>query len=238
MKTLFAKLGIYSVFVSLFLENIAVSNASNIHNTPPIKAGISIHFPNFGVSENRSLIVDDAESKKLISCVEKYLNTKIAWYAYPTARVESMLLNNEIDFIFPFQFTQERLKKMLASTPTWKSGMYFLANRNIDVRNKNLRVAARVNSPEHQDLIKKGYKKISTPYDYSSLIRMLSSNTIDVAAVPEVVYFELKNILPKDTKVMRGETREAGFLLNKDDPKQLLNKLNAAIVECHTGALN
>lgn len=232
MKTLFARLDMYSIFVSLFLPIINIANAHTDTKQLRIKAGIAEHLPSYKASPKGTLIIDDPVTLKLVTCIEKQLNADITWHAYPTARVEGMLLKNELDFIFPFQFTEERLQNMLPSTPTWMSGMYFLANKKIDVQNKTMRVGARVNSPEHQYLLKKAYKNISAQYDYTSLSRMLNSNSIDAAAVPEIAYSKFKELWSKDVQITQGETREAGFFLNKEDPKQLRNKLNAAILHC------
>jgi ABC-type amino acid transport substrate-binding protein len=201
-------------------------------NRLTIKVGIPNALPGFEVTDKGGLIITDPLKMKFSNCMEKQLKAHFIWSAYPTARVESMLTKKELDLIFPFQITEERKAHMLPSIYVWKTSTYFLANKNIDINDKNVRVGVRVNSPEHTDMLKKGYTKITTPYDFASLSRMLSQHLIDLAVVPEIVFTELKEQWPKDAQVTHGLTREAGYFLNKDDPKQLFGKLNAAISYC------
>jgi hypothetical protein len=234
MKNRFARLGIHCILVSLFLQPMWISHthAQAPANRVTIKVGIPNALPGFEVNDKGELIISDPQKKKFSLCIEKQLKANMVWSAYPTARVESMLIKKEFDLIFPFQLTQERKNHMLASTYAWKSTTYFLATKNIDVHDKNIRVGVRVNSPEHLDMLKKGYTKISTPYDFASLSRMLTQHLIDIAVVPEIVFNELKEQWPKDINITHGQTREAGYFLHKDDPKQLFEKLNAAINHC------
>lgn len=232
MNIQFARLGKYSFCICLLLQLMWTPYAHAETKRLIIKAGIPNALPGFEVTDKGGLIIADPLKMKFSNCVEKQLKATFVWSTYPTARVESMLSNNELDLIFPFQLTQERKATMLASVYVWKTTMYYLANKNVDIDDKNMRVGARVNSPEHMEMVKKGYSKVSTPYDFSSLSRMLTQNLVDFVVVPEIVFSELKGQWPKNINTSHGPIKEAGYFLNKDDPRHLYTKLNAAIVHC------
>jgi hypothetical protein len=231
MNIQLARLSFYSLCIHLWLT-MMVSNAQAEHHRLTLKVGIPNALPGFEVTNKAGLIISDPQKMKFSNCVEKQLKAHFVWTTYPTARVESMLVNNELDLIFPFQLMPERKANMLASVYVWKTSTYFIAHKNTDIHDKNMRVGVRVNSPEHMDMLKKGYTRISTPYDFASLSRMLTQHLIDFAVVPEIVFSQLKEQWPKDVNITLGPTKEAGYFLNKEDPKHLHAKLNAAIVSC------
>ncbi len=226
-------LAVLSTLFAFFMLSSPIVLASPFSGELTIlKGGIPESLPGFKVSENGELVVADPTKNTISICVEKRLKAKIIWQAFPTARVERMLLEQQLDFIYPLQLTDERKINFLQTAYAWKAQIYSLSNTKVDLADRNIRVGVRVNSPEHLDAIKSGYKKISTPYDFESLARMLSLHVIDVAFVPEPVYLQLKNKWPAGTLISVENVKEVSYFLNAKDPKNLHSRFDAAMQDC------
>lgn len=235
MKNRYGKHVLSVFFILSSVSAFAVSGKTELII---LKGGVPETLPGFKASKEGELIVADPVKKRMSICVESKLKAKIVWQAFPTARVERMLSGQQLDLIYPMQLTDARKLNFLLTTYAWRTPIYMLAAIGVDVTDRNIRIGVRVNSPEHIDVIKDGYKKILTPYDFESLARMLSLHVIDVAVAPDSAYDEFKETWPSGISIKVGKIREVGYLLNKADPKNLHTRLNAALQDCRDDAAN
>jgi hypothetical protein len=201
-----------------------------------LNIGIPEGLPGYELLPNGDLQISVPAKRKLTDCIEKNLKARFVWQAYPTKRVIFMLTENKLDLIYPMGFTDERAATMLQSAPTWQNPDTILSMRSIDMRNKNVRIVARLGSPQHTDYVADGYSRVATAVTYEELAKTLLTDLADVVIVPQSVYEEQKDSWPANTFVTLGKARKSGFYLNKDDPKRLLAPLNRSIERCKAQA--
>lgn len=203
--------------------------------TPTVyRAGFPEGLPGYTMHGDGTLAIEVPYKRRIFECIERVLNARFVFEAYPTKRVLQMLMDDKLDVAFPMGFTPERAATMLQSQYTWENADYFLSLRPIDPRDKQLRVAARLGSPQHVDYAAEGYGRINPVYTYEELIGMLIDGRADVVIIPQSVYEDQKADWPKETIVTRGRARNTGFYLNAADPRQLSDPLNRAIGRCRT----
>lgn len=197
-----------------------------------IAVGFPEGLPGYEMLPNGQLQIDVPSKKKITECIENNMHAKFVWEAYPTKRVIQLLIDKKVDLIFPMGFTQERAATMIQSQYTWENADYFLSSRPIDLGDKNIRMAARLGSPQHMDYAAEGYRHITTTYTYEELVKLLAGGMVDVVIIPQSVYEDQKGDWPQSTIVTAGKQRNTGFYLNKDDPKGLREQLNKSIERC------
>jgi hypothetical protein len=202
--------------------------------TSPIHIGFPEGLPGYELQPNGELHVSVPFKRAITDCVRKGLGAKVIWQGYPTKRVVQMLIDNELDLIFPMGFTEERAATMLQSDYVWENWDYFLSLRPINPNEKGLKFSARHGSPQHLDYVANGYTNVSPSYTYEDLVRVLKEGLVDVVIVPQSVYEEQKADFPANTLVTKGRQRNTGFYLNKVDPKQLYKTLNRRIAYCRS----
>lgn len=203
----------------------------------PLKIGFPEGLPGYELMPSGEMQFAVPSKKKITECIEKGLNARFIWEAYPTKRVMQMLIENKVDLAFPMGFTEERAAKMLQTPFAWENADYFLSMRPVDIHDKNLRIAARLGSPQHTDYAAEGYTRVTATYTYEELIRALTTNMTDVVIIPQSVYEDQKNDWPAATIITVGRARNTGAYLNKDDPAGLRESLNKNIVQCRVKVL-
>ena len=112
----------------------------------------------------------------------------------------------------------------------------YVSLRPLDLRDKSLRLVARLGSPQQADSIADGYTNVNGAYSYEELARLLGRGQADAAVVPRSIYEELKNLWPPGSQMVVGKPRGTGFYLPKEDPKGLLKPLNDSIARCRQAA--
>lgn len=196
-----------------------------------LRAGTPEGLPGYSLKDGRLHI--EAESKRrLFQCVERLLDARFAWEAYPTRRVVQMVVDGQLDLAFPMGFNEERAARMLQSQPAWDNPDQWLSLRPVNPQDKTLRLAARLGSPQHADHAAAGYARVSGATTYEELGRFLSLDMADAVIVPQSVYEELKPIWPPGLIARAGRSRSSGFYLNAADPRGLAGPLNRAIERC------
>ena len=201
-------------------------------SAPKLAVGIPEGLPGYELLPTGELQISVPSKKRMTDCVEKDLKMKFVWEAYPTKRVIFMLGEKKLDLIYPMGFSDERAEIMLPSIPTWENPDYLLSKAPVDLRNKSVRIGARLGSPQHTEYAAEGYSRVLTAVTYEELAKTLQMDMVDVVIVPQSVYEEQKTIWPKDTLIVAGKARKSGFYLHKDDPKKLLPRLNRSIERC------
>ena len=200
--------------------------------TSQLTIGIPAALPGYELQDEHHLKINDPVKKSLTECVASRLNAKFTWVGYPTRRVIQMLQVQELDMIFPMGFTTERASTMLQSNPMWQNPDVFVSMRPVDMRDKSLRIVARLGSPQHTDYVAEGYANVSGAYSYEDLPKLLGRGQVDVVVVPRSVYGEQMNLWPQGAVVADGRPRGSGFYLSKDDPRGLMKPLNESIARC------
>lgn len=196
--------------------------------------GIPDGMPGYERLPNGGLAMSDPFKQRLTDCVAKELNVRFEWKASPTKRVMQWLMSNEVDLIYPMGLTKERAAQMLQSKPVWENPDFVVSLRPVDLANKQLRLAARLGSPQQTDYASDGYVQLTGAYTYEELPRLLALQAADAVIVPKSVYLEMKEQWPAGVRAMAGRKRSTGFYVNASDPKRLLARLNAAIGRCKT----
>lgn len=214
----------------LFIASTSGSTAE----TRTLRGGVPAGLPGYTMGADGTLIVDSPFKRRILECIEKVQKVQIVWQAYPTKRVEQMLIDGRLDLAFPMGFTSERAGRMLQTHPTWKNPDNWLSMRPLDINDKTLRIATRLGSPQQVDHVADGYTNVIGTYTYTELVRTVVQGRADAAIVPQSVYEDMDADWPKETKVTVGRARNSGFYLNATDPKGLLTQLNSAIDRCRT----
>lgn len=196
--------------------------------------GIPEGLPGYEPLPDGGLAISDPFKQRLTDCVAKNLNAKFEWKASPTKRVIQWLAASEVDLIYPMGFTEERAAQMLESKPTWENPDFVVSSRPVDLANKQLRLAARLGSPQQTDYASDGYALLTGAYAYEELPKLLLHKAADAVIVPKSVYSEMKGQWPAGVRAVSGRKRSTGFYVNASDPKRLLARLNAAIGHCKT----
>lgn len=214
----------------------AVAQAMAAPVPATLRVGIPEGLPGYTMQPDSKLEVEVPAKKRVVACIEKHMNTTFAWEAYPTKRVLKMLMDGQLDLAFPMGFTPERASKMLQSQPTWGNADYLLSRQPIDMANNDVRIAARLGSPQQVDYAAEGYRNVRGTYTYQELIKMLESGVADVVIIPQSVFEDQRADWPKDTIVTVGSPRNTGFYLHAADPRGLIGPLNRAIERCGTAS--
>ncbi|MBK6998753.1 MAG: transporter substrate-binding domain-containing protein [Rhodoferax sp.] len=223
-----------SLFAALIL--CMTSTPGSVAQTLTLKGGVPEGLPGYAMGMDGSLTIEVPLKKRIFQCIEKALDARVVWEAYPTRRVVQMLIDGKLDLAFPMGFTSERASKMLQSRPTWENPDNWLSMRPLDITDKSLRIAARLGSPQQVDYLADGYTHVVGTYTYEELVRTLVQGLADAVIVPQSVYEDMKADWPKETRVSVGRARNSGFYLNATDPKGLLAPLNRAIDRCRVAA--
>ena len=201
-------------------------------NTTRMLVGIPSGLPGYEILDNNKLNINDPFKRSLTECIETRLKVTFVWMAYPTKRVIQMLQMGEVDMIYPMGFTEERAAAMLQSNLTWQNPDVLVSLRPIELGDKQLRLAARLGSPQHTDYGADGYASLLGTYAYEDLPKMLSRGAVDAVIVPRSVYADQKDAWPAKTLTLVGRQRSSGFYLQKNDPKGILKNLNESIAHC------
>ncbi len=197
-----------------------------------IQAGTPEGLPGYALSSDGKLVIEDSNRRRVFSCIEQRLNAKFSWQAFPTKRVVQMVERGQLDLAFPMGFTAERAKVMQQSAPTWDNPDVWLSKRPVNIQDKNLRIAARLGSPQDVEHVADGYSKVVGAITYSELPKTLSMDMVDAVIVPRRVYEDQRALWPETTLVTVGRHRSSGFYLQPADTKALLMPLNRAIEDC------
>lgn len=201
-------------------------------DSSPLRGGIPENIPGFHVTSDGRLLASDPIQKKIKTCFESKLKKRIVWSEFPTARLLNLVVANELDLAYPMQFKSERTALMQPSDYTWRIDMFQITRKKMDLSDKSIRVGVRLNSPEYADMKDAGYSNIAATSDYEALSKMLSSDLIDVAVLPDTVYREMKGAWSTGLTITVRNSREVGFYLNKADPGKLLDPVNRAVKGC------
>ena len=219
-----------SIFIALTL--LMTSATGSAAEALTLRAGVPVGLPGYTMGADGTLIIESPYKKRVFQCIEKALDAQFVWEAYPTNRVVQMVIDGKLDIAFPMGFTIERAGKMKQSHPAWGNPDYWLSMRPVDIKDKSLRIAARLGSPQQVDYVADGYIKVTGAYTYTELVRSLVQGLADAVIIPQSVYDDMKADWPKETKVTMGRARSSGFYLNATDPKGLLGPLNHAVDRC------
>ncbi|WP_342616171.1 transporter substrate-binding domain-containing protein [Rhodoferax sp. GW822-FHT02A01] len=211
---------------------VLIPEAQAVSPVRQLTVGVPAALPGYEVLDDSHLKINDPAKRSLMDCVSGKLNAQITWLSYPTRRVIQMLQAQELDMIFPMGFTAERAASMLQSSPMWQNPDVLVSMRPVDMRDKSLRIVARLGSPQHADYLAEGYASVSGAYSYEELPRLLARAQVDVVVVPRSIYGEQKNLWPPGSIVTDGRSRMTGIYLSKQDPKGLLKPLNESIGRC------
>lgn len=220
----------WSVMVALGLLASLVS--PTVYSNTQILVGIPSGLPGYEALDGNKLRINDPYKRGVTDCIANRLGATFIWMAYPTRRIMQMLQVNEVDMAYPMGFTAERAAAMLQSNLTWQNPDVLVSSQAIDWGDKNLRLAARLGSPQHTDYVADGYLNMTPAYAYEDLGKLLARGTVDAVIVPRSVFDEQKANWPPKIVVAAGKPRSSGFYLNKNDPKGLLKPLNDSIARC------
>jgi ABC-type amino acid transport substrate-binding protein len=198
----------------------------------PLVVGIPEGLPGYELVDGNHLKISDPYKRKVTKCIAGRLNATFVWKAYPTKRVIQMLQSRDVDMVYPMGFTKERSASMLQSSVTWQNPDVIVSLRPVDLHQKNMRVAARLGSPQQTDYLADGYSNMTPAYAYEDLARLLANGSVDMVVVPQSVFSDQKALWPPNVVVTAGKPRSSGFYLNNDDPKGLLKPLNESIAQC------
>lgn len=199
-----------ALFAALIL--CMASTPGSAAQTLTLKGGVPESLPGYAMGMDGSLIIEVPLKKRIFQCIEKALDARVVWEAYPTRRVVQMLIDGKLDLAFPMGFTSERASKMLQSRPTWENPDNWLSMRPLDITDKSLRIAARLGSPQQVDYLADGYTHVVGTYTYEELVRTLVQGLADAVIVPQSVYEDMKADWPKETRVSVGRARNSGFV--------------------------
>jgi ABC-type amino acid transport substrate-binding protein len=197
-----------------------------------LTVGVPAGLPGYEMLEGNRLKINDPFKKSITECIAGRLNATFVWVAYPTKRILQLLQAREIDMVYPMGFTEERAAAMAQSHLTWQNPDVLVSMRPVAMSDKNMRIAARLGSPQQTDYVSDGYSHIAATYAYEDLAKLLARGLVDVVIVPRSVYNEQRADWPSKVMVSAGKPRSSGFYLNKDDPKGLLKPLNESIARC------
>lgn len=197
-----------------------------------LRVGIPEGLPGYTLSAHGRMHVEAPDKRRFTQCVEAGLQVQFVWEAYPTRRVLQMLADAQLDLAFPMGFNEERAARLLQSEPTWENPDVWLSLKPVDPHDKRLRLAARLGSPQHDDVSGVGFSRVIGSITYDELPRLLSSDMADAVIVPQSVSVEMKSLWPAGTRVTPGRARSVGFYLPKADVKGLAGRLNQAILRC------
>ncbi|MDC8773035.1 hypothetical protein [Roseateles albus] len=196
-----------------------------------LRAGTPEGLPGYDISGGK-LIIKDSSKRRIFECIESALNARFEWQALPTKRLIQMIMDGQLDIAFPMGFATERASVMLQSAATWDNPDVWLSLRPVNIQDKNLRIAARLGSPQQIDHLADGYTHVTGSYTYPLLAKELSMDVTTAVIVPQSVYEEQKAHWPSQTLVTVGRQRSSGFYLKSSDPLKLLKPLNLAIEAC------
>ncbi len=219
-----------ALFVALIL--FMTGTPGSVAQTLKLRGGVPEGLPGYTMGSDGSLTIETPFKKRIFQCIEKELNARVEWEAYPTRRLMQMVIDGKLDLAFPMGFTSERASKMLQSNPTWENPDNWLSMRPLDTNDKSLRIAARLGSPQQVDYLADGYTHVTGTYTYAELVRTLVQGLADAVIIPQSVYDDMKADWPKETRVTVGRARNSGFYLNAADPKGLFVPLNRAVDRC------
>jgi len=197
-----------------------------------LKAGLPEGLPGYMVGRDGHIRISDPVKQSQLRCIEKRANIQLDWKVFPAPRLINMLVSNSLDIAFPMGFSDERSEKMMHSIPTWQNPDYLISMNGANMEDKNIHIAARTGSPQHTDYAAHGYTKITPSYTYNELPKVLAVGMADVIIVPKSVYLEFKDQWPPAFTAVQGKDRASGFYINKNDPRNIINTLNAAIGKC------
>ncbi len=196
-----------------------------------LRAGTPQGLPGYRMS-GRALVIEDAFKRRYFACVEQGLIARFEWHALPTKRVVQELVAGQLDIAFPMGFSSERAALMVQSAAAWENPDYWLSMRAVNIEDRNLRIAARLGSPQQVEYAADGYAKVTGSYTYAELAKALALDFTDAVIVPQSVYEDQKALWPAQTVVTVGRRRSSGFYLPPADPQALLKPLNRAIEAC------
>ena len=216
----------------MLLSAVPCAFAASAGGQTTLKIGTPTGLPGFAVTPEGKFQATDPVKQRLTDCVAKQMKVKFEWIAVPTIRAITMLTKNEVDMAYPMGFTSERAATLLPSRSAWENPDYYVSMQAIDMDNKDVRIAARLGSPQHTDYVSDGFTKFTPAYTYEELAQLLERGAIDVAIVNRSIYGDMKSLWPAGHTSKVGRARNSGFYLNKDDPKHLHGKLNASISAC------
>lgn len=197
-----------------------------------LRGGTPEGLPGYAMGRGGRLLIDSEPKARLLQCVERSLNARIVWQAYPTRRVLQMVQEQQLDLAFPMGFNEERAARLLQSEPGWENPDVWVSLRPVQPQDKRLRLVARLGSPQHDDHLAQGYARVVGATTYEEMTRMLSQGMVDAVVVPRSLHEDMKGLWPPGHSVTEGKARNSGFYLPKADPLQLAGPLNQAIRRC------
>jgi ABC-type amino acid transport substrate-binding protein len=215
-------------FIALSLGVLALQASAASLN---LRAGTPEGLPGYALRDGK-LQIESEFKRQLFQCVEKALDARFVWEALPTRRVVQGVVDGQLDLAFPMGFNEERAARMLQSLPIWDAPDTWVSMRPIDPKDKSLRLAARIGSPQHADHAAAGYARVVGATTYEELGRTLSMNMVDAVVLPQPLYEAMRAHWPPGVIVTPGRARQSGFYLNAADPRHLAAPLNRAIEQC------
>ncbi len=197
-----------------------------------LRVGVPEGMPGYAQDAENALRIDDAGRQLLLNCIERQLPARFRWEVLPTRRVLQELAGGRLDLAFPMGFTPERAKSFAPSAPVWLNPDVWLSLKPVDPKDKGLRIAARLGSPQHVDPVAEGYTRVTGYASYAELPRTLSLDMADAVVVPQSFYEGHRADWPAEVLVTPGRPRSSGFYVANKDPLRLLGPLNRAIEAC------
>lgn len=193
-----------------------------------------------GVPDDNSVILDHGifRAPKFVAdrlaCVVRKTGFNIHWKYYPTLRLVSMLMKQELDFIYPMGFSDQR-DKILD-----RSEYVFLSEDVLVYRDPkpdfsdiaHLHIGVRRGSPQLSDLIDREFRNIEIANSYEGLLKMLNAGRVEAVVMPDRVLATFAATLTQTFATEAFYRRQIGFYVGKDWPPDQLTALNAAIVGC------
>jgi ABC-type amino acid transport substrate-binding protein len=201
--------------------------------------GIPEGLPGYAVTGDGSLRFSAEVRRQVFDCIENQLGFRITWQQLPTKRLMQELVEGRLDLGFPLGFTPERARLLLESAAAWDSPDIWISRRPVDIKDKQLRLAVRLGSPQQVDQTADGYEKVAAYFTYAELVKALNLEMADAVVIPSLVFEQQRGLWPPDVVTTPGRPRGVGFYLPPQDPKRLAAPLDRAIERCRatlTGA--
>lgn len=196
-----------------------------------LQVGVPEGMPGYSLRDGQ-LQIESESKRRLTFCVEKALGVRFQWQALPARRVVQGLVDGQLDLGYPMGFNDERSARMQPSEPAWENPDVWVSLKPIDPKDKRLRLAARLGSPQDDDHRKSGYARMTGVYTYEEMARMLKQDMVDAVILPKSLHEDMQALWPPGYRTTVGQARNSGFYLPKADPRQLLAPLNRAIGRC------
>lgn len=197
-----------------------------------LQAGTPEGLPGYSLQPDGRLLIESDAKRRIFQCVETQLGARFIWHSLPTKRLLQWLMEGRLDIAFPMGFTAERASMLRQSAPAWENPDVWLSLRPLRADDKQLRLAARLGSPQQAELAAEGYARMVGYYSYEELARALAQNRTDAVVVPQSVYQDQLGLWPSGLLVTPGRARSSGFYLPPSDPKGLAAALDRAIERC------